>query len=75
MWERAEGELGDLDDQFERGDFGGLAGWLGETLHRHGRKFSARHTLELAAGGSLDPGPYIAYLGRKLADLFGAAVG
>jgi carboxypeptidase Taq len=75
MWERAEAELGDLDDQFERGDFGGLAGWLGETLHRHGRKFSARHTLELAAGGSLDPGPYIAYLGRKLADLFGAAVG
>jgi carboxypeptidase Taq len=74
IWERAEAELGDLDAQFERGEFAPLREWLGERLHRHGRKFTARETLELATAAQLDPAPYIGYLGRKLEDLFGAVV-
>jgi carboxypeptidase Taq len=74
IWERAVAELGELDDRFERGDFADLRVWLRDRLHRHGRKFTAAETVELAAGGPLDPGPYVAYLERKLADLFGAAV-
>ncbi len=72
IWERAAAELGDLDAQFERGEFTPLREWLAEELHRHGRKFTARETLELATGAPLDPGPYIGYLERKLEDLFGA---
>ncbi len=74
IWERARADLGDLDEQFEQGEFRPLREWLGEELHRHGRKFTARETVERAAGGPIDPGPYLAYLERKLNDLFGAAV-
>src|SRR5438105_2483249 len=74
MWERARAELGDLDAQFEQGEFGPLRDWLGEHLHRHGRKFTASETIERAAGAPIDAGPYLAYLERKLIDLSGAAV-
>ncbi|MFN2628801.1 MAG: carboxypeptidase M32 [Gaiellaceae bacterium] len=74
MWQRAQAELGDFDEQFEQGEFGPLREWLGRELHRHGRKFSAKETLERATGGPIDPQPYLGYLERKLADLFGAAV-
>jgi carboxypeptidase Taq len=74
IWERVRADLGDLDEQFERGDFAPLREWLREHVHRHGRKFTAAETIERAAGGPLDPAPYLAYLERKLGDLFGAAV-
>jgi len=75
IWERAQAELGELDEQFERGEFGALRAWLGEHVHKHGRKFSAAETVERTAGGPIDPAPYVAYLERKLRDVFGAAVG
>jgi carboxypeptidase Taq len=74
IWERAQAELGELDERFERGEFAPLREWLGEHLHRYGRKFSAAETIERVAGGPIDPGPYVAYLERKLQDVFGAAV-
>jgi carboxypeptidase Taq len=74
MWERAHADLGDLEPQFEQGEFGGLRDWLGEHLHRYGRKFTASETIERAAGAPIDPAPYIGYLERKLTTLFGATV-
>ena len=47
--------------------------WLREHLHRHGRKFTPQETLERAAGGPIDPGPYIRYLKDKLETIFGVA--
>jgi carboxypeptidase Taq len=75
IWERAENDLGDLEEQFERGEFWPLRDWLGEHVHSFGRKFSAAETVERTAGGPIDPAPYVAYLERKLRDVFGAAVG
>jgi carboxypeptidase Taq len=74
LWERAEAELGDLDEQFARGEFGPLAGWLQEHVHRYGRTFEPKELLERATGAGIDVEPYLAYLERKLRDLFGAAV-
>ena len=44
--------------------------WLGEHVHRHGRKFSPQETLRRATGATLDPKPYLAYLREK----YGAGV-
>jgi len=74
IWERAIADVPDLNDQFERGEFGALRQWLREHVHRYGRKFTPQETLQRAAGGPIDPGPYLDYLERKLADVFGAAV-
>ena len=74
IWERARGDLGDLDAQVERGELGGLREWLREHLHRHGRKFTPRETLLRAAGAPIDPEPYVRYLKGKLGEVAGVAV-
>jgi carboxypeptidase Taq len=66
LWERAETELGDLDGEFERGEFGSLRGWLRERVHRWGRAFEPPQLLERVVGGPLDPEPYLAYLRAKV---------
>jgi carboxypeptidase Taq len=66
LWERATDELGDLDAEFERGEFGSLRDWLGEHVHRWGRAFEPAELLERVVGRPLDPEPYLAYLRAKV---------
>jgi carboxypeptidase Taq len=70
IWDKARTELGDLDDQLERGSFGDLHEWLRETLYRHGRKFTTPETLQRVVGTGIDPEPYLHYLQTK----FGSTV-
>ena len=69
LWERATSGLGDLESQFERGEFGALREWLRDRVHRWGRALEPPELLERAAGGPLDPEPYLAYLRGKVAEL------
>jgi carboxypeptidase Taq len=66
LWECATSELGDLDAEFERGEFDALREWLGRNVHRWGRAFEPPELLERTVGGPLDPEPYLAYLQDKL---------
>ena len=72
LWERATSELGDLDEQFARGDFDALREWLREHVHRWGRAFEPPELMRRAAGGPLDPEPYLAYLHAKVEALASA---
>jgi carboxypeptidase Taq len=72
IWQRVKSEIPDVEEQFPRGEFLGLREWLREHLHRHGRKFTAKETIELVAGGPLDPELFIAYLTGKVDELYGA---
>jgi carboxypeptidase Taq len=74
LWEQLRAEIPDLDSQLERGEFSELAGWLRENLHRHGRKYTSRETLERITGGGMDPGPYLRYLREKLGEIYGIPV-
>jgi carboxypeptidase Taq len=65
IWERLKEDLPDVEEGFERGEFAPLREWLGERLHRHGRKFSPTETLERVVGGPMDAGPYLRYLREK----------
>jgi carboxypeptidase Taq len=62
LWERAMEDLPDLDQEFERGEFGSLREWLGEHVHRWGRALEPPELLDRVAGGPLDAEPYLAYL-------------
>jgi carboxypeptidase Taq len=74
IWERITAEVPGLEEGFEQGEFGPLRDWLRENLHRHGRKFSPRETLELVSGSAeIDPAPYVRYLREKLAPIYGIA--
>jgi carboxypeptidase Taq len=47
---------------------------LTENIYRWGRTFTPQELLQRAAGGPMNPEPYVRYLERKLNDLLGAAV-
>jgi carboxypeptidase Taq len=74
LWERAASELGDLDGEFERGEFDALREWLGEHVHRWGRAVEPPQLLERIVGGPLDPEPYLAYLRTKVEALESGSV-
>jgi carboxypeptidase Taq len=66
LWDRATSELGDLDSDFERGEFAPLREWLREHVHRWGRAFEPAELLQRVVGGPLDAEPYLAYLRAKV---------
>jgi carboxypeptidase Taq len=67
IWDRAKEELGDLDERFERGEFGEVREWLREHLYHLGRKFTPQETIERVTGSRIDAKPYVRYLREKLA--------
>ena len=69
LWQRTTADLGNLDEQLERGELASLREWLREHVHRWGRVLTPGELLERAAGGPLDPAPYLRYLDEKVAQL------
>jgi carboxypeptidase Taq len=65
IWERAADDIGDLEQQIERGEFAALREWLGEHVHAYGSKFPPQETLRRATGSTIDAKPYLAYLKKK----------
>ena len=65
IWEKAADDIGDLEQQIERGDFTALREWLGEHVHAHGNKYTPQETLRRATGATIDAKPYLAYLKKK----------
>jgi carboxypeptidase Taq len=65
LFAAAERDLGPLDDEFARGDFGGLRRWLGENVHRHGMRYRSDAIVERASGSPPDPAALIAALRRR----------
>jgi carboxypeptidase Taq len=67
IWERVRADLGDLEEQFARGEFRQLREWLREHIYRHGDKYPPRELLRSVTGSDLDPEPYVRYLQTKFA--------
>jgi carboxypeptidase Taq len=65
LWARITADVADLDERFARGDFATLSAWLAEHVHRHGRRLEPRELVARAAGGPLDPEPYLGYVRAK----------
>jgi len=67
IWDRARADLGDLEEQFARGEFAQLREWLRDQIYRHGSVYPPRELLRRVTGSDLDPEPYLAYLRAKFA--------
>jgi carboxypeptidase Taq len=67
LWRRAVDDLGDVEEQFGRGEFFPLREWLRENVYRHGRMYEPRELLGRVTGSDLDPAPYLDYLRTKFA--------
>jgi carboxypeptidase Taq len=65
IWQRAVADLGDVEEQFARGEFAPLREWLREHVYRFGRMFEPQELLRRVTGATIDPAPYLAYLRAK----------
>jgi carboxypeptidase Taq len=71
LWERANQDIPELEDQLAAGELGDLREWLREHIHRHGSKFSTNELLERVVGGPIAVAPFVSYLKGKLSDVYG----
>jgi carboxypeptidase Taq len=71
LWEKILADIPDLYAQFEHGEFTALREWLREHLHKYGRKFTPQELRQRILGGPIDVGPYMRYLKRKYAEIYG----
>lgn len=70
LMEQARADLGDLDGDFRRGEFGRLKGWLAANVYRHGQRYPAAELCRRVTGRPLSHGPLLAYLRGKYAPLY-----
>ncbi len=68
---QARQDLGDLDDNFRRGEFGRLKAWLNDKIHRPGQCYRSAELCERVTGKPLSHKPLLAYLRNKYAPLYG----
>jgi carboxypeptidase Taq len=62
LWERIESELGPREDDLRRGDVAAIQAWLGERVHRHGRRLDTIPLVERATGRAIEIEPFIRYV-------------
>jgi carboxypeptidase Taq len=65
LWETLESELGAQDDALAAGEVEAIAAWLGDKVHRHGRRLDTEPIVESATGRGLDPAPFLRHLGSR----------
>ncbi|MGB8656810.1 MAG: carboxypeptidase M32 [Candidatus Zixiibacteriota bacterium] len=71
FFNQAQKELGDLDQQFARGEFVNLKRWLNEKIHRLGQFHRAEKLVEVVTGEPLSHRPSMDYLQAKYGELYG----
>ncbi|MCX7410541.1 MAG: carboxypeptidase M32 [Planctomycetales bacterium] len=71
FYNAARRDLGDLEEQFAKGQFKPLKAWLNEKIHRHGKRYPARRLVEVVTGESLSHVPLVEHLNRKFGTLYG----
>jgi carboxypeptidase Taq len=70
LFESARKALGDLDEQFARGELGPLREWLTENIYQHGRKYTLNELAVKITGEPLQTRSYIKYLKDKYSEIY-----
>ncbi len=71
FFEQANTDLGDLHEQFRRGEFAPLKEWLRSKIHVHGKRYSAPRLVEIVTGKPLSAAPLLRHLKGKVGPLYG----
>jgi carboxypeptidase Taq len=62
LWEAMESEIGPRDDDLRRGEVVPIQRWLGEHVHRYGRRLDTIPLLEQVTGRGLATEPFLRYV-------------
>jgi carboxypeptidase Taq len=65
LWERLESQLGPQDDALRRAEVGPIRDWLGEHVHRHGRRLDTEPLVTQVTGSGLEVEPFLRYAGAS----------
>ncbi len=71
FFQQAQKELGDLNAQFAKGEFGKLKSWLNQKIHHLGQRYRAEKLAEVLTGKPLSHRPMMDYLAKKYGELYG----
>ncbi|HEX9617345.1 MAG TPA: carboxypeptidase M32 [Anaerolineales bacterium] len=70
LWECANRDIPDLDDQIRQGEFSAITGWMRTHIHHHGAKFEPQELVQRVTGSKIDPTPYMRYLNKKYGEIY-----
>ena len=70
FWYKAQGDLPGLEDDFARGDFSRLLGWLRRNVHEQGRRHDTQELVEVVTGEPLSPKHLLRYLRERYLPLY-----
>ena len=70
FWYKAQGDLPGLDEDFARGDFSRLLGWLRKNIHEQGRRYDSRELVKVVTGEALTPKHLLRYLRERYLPLY-----
>ncbi len=70
LWSAVRRALPGLEEDFARGDFSPLLGWLRDNIHAHGRRFDTLELVRRVTGAELSPQPLLAYLRERYGGLY-----
>lgn len=70
FYEKADADLGGLDDDLRRGEVARLLQWLRDNIHSWGYVYPAKELGERVLGAPLTPEPFLTYLRRKFGELY-----
>lgn len=73
LFETARAEEPGIQTALDVADYAPLRDWLTDKVCRHGRRYARDELLVRATGRTLDPDPYLRYLGGKYGALYGLA--
>jgi carboxypeptidase Taq len=68
---KAEDELGNLDQQFVKGEFSKLRQWFRDKIHCQGQRYRAEKLVQVITGQPLSHRPSMDYLGAKYGEIYG----
>jgi carboxypeptidase Taq len=62
LWEKLESDAGPQDEALRAGETEAVRAWLGQHVHRHGRRLDTEQLVEAATGQGIDPQPFLRHV-------------
>jgi carboxypeptidase Taq len=69
-WAKVRADLPGLEEDFARGEFGRLLGWLRHHIHEQGKRYDTQEIVRVVAGEALSPQPLLRYLRERYRPLY-----
>jgi len=70
LWAAVQRAISDLSQDFTRGHFGRLLGWLRENVHQVGRRYDTRELVQKVTGEEISPAHLLKYLRDRYGSLY-----